>query len=353
MRCLVACGCVLIEGATKGDLDKRIDAFQTAYQDVLKTLQVVSVDCPVKMDATSVERMVDALQQRYNQCVFTWSPQTHSIRILSNSARQLDLAKQDVAEYLRQSLPSVSLPSLSLPSLAAETLEATKQGGVGFNEEHFAAPLPIPSGFPEPPHIIFGGARILKLKKSNIVHEQVDVIVNAANSLLDHGGGVAGAIDKASCGNVQRQSSALIQQYGPIAVGDVTVTGAGGNLQCYTVYHAVGPDNLMHPDHCQAILQRVMTKVLNLGEEHKVSSMALPAISTGVFGVDRDLVARTMVDTILHHPFKSNAVMIDIRIAIIDDLTFNCFAKYFAEINSGEGQSADAGGALSCVLASN
>ena len=330
VRSLPACGQVLIEGPTKTDIERCIERFQTVYQELQKIQRVESIQCPTEMDASSLGRLVDALRQSFNQCTFTYSPQTHTIRIVSNSARQLDSAKQDIAGYMQA--PTAHPPGAEV-SRWARGCETQEVGGDAHSAKHRGGvPLATPSSVCDLPHIIFG-ERILKLKKSDIVHEQVDVIVNPANSQLKHQGGVAKAIDKASHGNVQRQSSALVQQYGPLPMGDVTVTGAGGDLKCHMIYHVVGPVNAMPPEECRAVIHSVVTKVLALGEQHGKSFIAFPAISTGAFGVDRDLVAHAMIDTILRYRFTRSApVMADIRIVVIDDPTYDCFARCFAEV---------------------
>lgn len=345
MKYLVSCGCVVIEGVTKSDLDKCIDRFQTVYQDVVKMHRVESFDCSVLTDAPSLGELVNHLRWQFNQCIFTCPPQTHVIRVVSSSVRQLDTVKRAIAGYLKKLTPSAA--KVSSMVCLHETAELG-DGSVPTIVQSNVQLAKTSTSLNHCPHIVFG-ERILKLKKSDIVHEEVDVIVNSANMYLKHEGGVARAINKASGGSVQRQSHEYIQRYGPVEVGHVIRTDAGGSLKCTSVYHVVGPHSTMPLEHCQILLQQVVNRVLALGEKDKISFIAFPAISTGVFGVDSVLVARTMVDTILRYPFTCKApVMADIRIVIIDDLTFDCFAKCFAEtdaeLNLGVGTSAITGG---------
>ncbi|KAL5471248.1 hypothetical protein EMCRGX_G029343 [Ephydatia muelleri] len=345
VKYLVSCGCVVIEGFTKSDLDKCIDRFQTAYQDVVKMHRVESFDCSVLTNAPSLGALVNHLRWQFNQCIFTCPPQTHVIRVVSSSVRQLDAVKQAIAGYLKKLTPSAAkVSSMVCLHEMAELGDGSSAPTMVQSNVQLAT---TSTSLNHCPHIVFG-ERILKLKKSDIVREEVDAIVNSANMYLKHEGGVAKAINKASGGSVQRQSHEHIQRYGPVEVGQVIRTDAGGSLKCTSVYHVVGPHSTMPPETCQILLQQVVSRVLALGEKDKISFIAFPAISTGVFGVDSVLVARTMVDTILRYPFTCKApVMADIRIVIIDDLTFDCFAKCFAEtdaeLNLGVGTSANTG----------
>ena len=97
-------------------------------------------------------------------------------------------------------------------------------------------------------------SRRVTIKLGDIVEEEVDVIVNAANNHLLHGAGVAVAIDKASYGLVQQESSKFIQHAGTLQTGEVVKTKAGGKLRCKTVIHAVGPIAHQHKDQCAWLL---------------------------------------------------------------------------------------------------
>lgn len=72
------------------------------------------------------------------------------------------------------------------------------------------------------------GQRVLTLKQSNIVDEEADVIVNAANEQLLHRAGVAGVLNHASAGRLQKVSDAYIAACGPLQMGAVAVTASGG-----------------------------------------------------------------------------------------------------------------------------
>ena len=75
--------------------------------------------------------------------------------------------------------------------------------------------------------MILGNSCTLTVKRSDIVSENVDVIVNAANKQLEHMTGVAGALNKASKGELQKHSRVYINQKGLVPVGGVAITRGG------------------------------------------------------------------------------------------------------------------------------
>ena len=84
------------------------------------------------------------------------------------------------------------------------------------------------------------GDRTLRLVQGDITERDTDAIVNAANSFLQHGGGVAGAISRRGGLVIQRESDAWVSEHGPVSHAEPAVTW-GGSLPCRYVIHAVGP----------------------------------------------------------------------------------------------------------------
>ena len=124
--------------------------------------------------------------------------------------------------------------------------------------------------------------------KGDLTTLAVDAIVNAANSSLQHGGGVAGAIVRRGGAVIQEQSDRI----GFVPVGNAAITEAGA-LACRWVIHAVGPrmgegdeDRKLH-DATIAALERA--------EEIGAATVAFPAISTGIFGYPMHRCARVML----------------------------------------------------------
>jgi O-acetyl-ADP-ribose deacetylase len=108
--------------------------------------------------------------------------------------------------------------------------------------------------------------------------EDIDVIVNAANAQLMPGGGVAGAIHARAGPALAAECEALA----PIKPGQAVITGAHGLSNKYVI-HCLGPIyGIDKPE--QKLLASCYRSALNLAETFRVTSIAFPAISTGIFG---------------------------------------------------------------------
>ena len=119
----------------------------------------------------------------------------------------------------------------------------------------------------------------IELTKGDITALDVDAIVNAANEHLQLGSGVAGAIRRRGGPAIQRECDRI----GHCPVGGAVVTG-GGDLRARWVIHAVGPVWQGGGAGEEALLASAVLCALERAEEVGATSVALPAISTGVFG---------------------------------------------------------------------
>jgi O-acetyl-ADP-ribose deacetylase len=137
-----------------------------------------------------------------------------------------------------------------------------------------------------------------------------EAIVNAANPQLMAGGGVCGAIHRAAGPELEAYAIKL----GPIAVGDAVMT-PGFKLPNRWVIHAVGPRYFADTDP-PALLARAVTNVLRLADEHQVKRVALPAISTGIYGYPIEEAGPVMAGTArelapeLHHVEEIRFVLV-------------------------------------------
>ncbi|XP_031160225.1 protein mono-ADP-ribosyltransferase PARP14-like isoform X1 [Sander lucioperca] len=133
--------------------------------------------------------------------------------------------------------------------------------------------------------------------QGDITKQDADALVNAANEDLDHGGGVAAALSKAGGPQVQKESRALVKQTGKIPTGDVVVT-TGGNLQCKKLLHAVGPVGGKSGGREGVLLEKTVQSALNLAEMMEFRSIAIPCISSGVFGVPVTVCSEAIVTAV-------------------------------------------------------
>src|SRR5690606_26719144 len=120
----------------------------------------------------------------------------------------------------------------------------------------------------------------------------LEAIVNAANAQLMPGGGVAGAIHRAAGPGLAEEC----RQLAPIRVGQAVITGAHG-LPNRHVIHCLGP--VYGRDEPSAeLLASCYREALRLADEHKLTSVAFPAISTGIFGYPMEAAARVALNTV-------------------------------------------------------
>jgi O-acetyl-ADP-ribose deacetylase (regulator of RNase III) len=119
----------------------------------------------------------------------------------------------------------------------------------------------------------------------DITKEDVDAIVNAANSTLLGGGGVDGAIHNAGGPEILRECQELRRTRYPegLPTGEAVIT-TGGNLTARHVIHTVGPIYGRDPERQADLLAACYRNALTLARQHTLTSIAFPSISTGAFG---------------------------------------------------------------------
>ena len=127
----------------------------------------------------------------------------------------------------------------------------------------------------------------------DITKFRADIIVNAANETLSHVGGVADAILKRGGQVIQEDCDRYVRAHGRLNPGEVWMSNIVGNLPCLALIHAVGPRWSSNPSKQQ--LQKVCMNCLK--EASIYNSIALPAISSGVFGCPKDLCADILIST--------------------------------------------------------
>jgi O-acetyl-ADP-ribose deacetylase (regulator of RNase III) len=168
------------------------------------------------------------------------------------------------------------------------------------------------------------------LLKGDITEVEADAVVNAANSYLEHGGGVAGAIVRKGGWVIQEESREWVRRFGPVPVGGVAVTSAG-RLRARYVIHAVGPRCGVEP--VEKVGEAVRNALLK-AEELGLSSVAFPAISTGVFGCPFDAVAFEMAAVFRDLAPRLRSVR-RILVVLYGDEAYNRFLEVFKKVFIG------------------
>jgi O-acetyl-ADP-ribose deacetylase len=118
---------------------------------------------------------------------------------------------------------------------------------------------------------------------ADVTRETSDAIVNAANSSLLGGGGVDGAIHRAGGPAILEQCRAIVGKIGRLAAGNAVIT-TGGNLRAKHVIHTVGPVFRDGNHRESETLASCHRESIRLADEHKLTSISFPAISTGAYG---------------------------------------------------------------------
>ena len=130
---------------------------------------------------------------------------------------------------------------------------------------------------------------VLKVTRGDLTESSADAIVNAANSYLQHGGGVAAAIVRKGGHIIQEESNAI----GYVPVGGAALT-SGGKLKARYVIHTVGP--IWGEGDEENKLKKAVHSVLDLAAGKGFSSISLPAISAGIFGFPKDRCAGIIIN---------------------------------------------------------
>jgi len=167
--------------------------------------------------------------------------------------------------------------------------------------------------------------QIIQIVQGDITTEEVDAIVNAANEHLQHGGGVAWAISKKGGPAIQKESDEWIRQNGPVPHSHPAWT-SGGLLSAKYVIHAVGPvwgdgdeDNK---------LADAVTGSLRVADELKLTSIAMPAISTGIFGFPKERAAKIIFSAIEKYFVENSSSGLKIvKLVLFDQATVDVFIR--------------------------
>ena len=175
--------------------------------------------------------------------------------------------------------------------------------------------------------------------QGDITKHNVDIIVNPANNRLLLGGGVAGAILEAGGRTIQDECDRYIRTSGELADGEVAITGAG-KIKCERIIHTVGPK---WQDAASYIGQRELhskqetaKKALKLAIENTLDaaqqyqSIAIPAVSSGVFGFPKELCAEILLSTAIEFCQSNPSCNLrEIHFVNIDSPTVKAFEQEF------------------------
>uniref|UniRef100_A0A3P9KVR9 Poly [ADP-ribose] polymerase n=1 Tax=Oryzias latipes TaxID=8090 RepID=A0A3P9KVR9_ORYLA len=164
-------------------------------------------------------------------------------------------------------------------------------------------------------YTLSSGVVVSVWKADLICFSPAEAVVNAANSHLSHGGGLAQALSDAGGPQIRQDSQDHIKYHGPLKKGDAVVLNAG-LLPYKKIIHAVGPDLSFNPSRSEVkaaepLLRKAIENILKRVAEERLSSVAIPAVSSGLFYYPLPECAQTIVSTVKsylegpygkHHP---------------------------------------------------
>ncbi len=166
------------------------------------------------------------------------------------------------------------------------------------------------------------------IRQGDLAAAKVDAIVNAANSDLILGGGVAGAIRARGGPSIQEECERL----GPIRIGEAAITG-GGNLPAHHVIHAASM-KLGGLTNERGLRESTRNSLLR-AHENRLESIAFPAIGTGIAGFPMQRCAEVMLEEIRAH-LESESTLKRVEIVLFDAPALAVFARTFAKLGEGD-----------------
>ncbi len=173
----------------------------------------------------------------------------------------------------------------------------------------------------------------LELVQGDITKQEVDAIVNAANTGLRGGGGVDGAIHRAGGPEIMAECDRIRAERGGCPTGTAVITTAG-RLPARRVIHTAGPrwrgGNHGEPE----LLASCYKSCLDLAREHGLRTIAFPSISTGVYGYPVDQAARVALTTVRRYLQEHPDAFDLVRFVLFSEHDLRTYQEALAEIST-------------------
>ncbi len=165
----------------------------------------------------------------------------------------------------------------------------------------------------------------IEITEGDIAAQGTAAIVNAANNHFWMGSGVAGAIK--ARGGIEIEREAMAQ--GPVEPGECVIT-AGGQLAAGYVIHAAVMGQTLHTS--ADLIERATAGALDLAERHRLESVSLPALGTGVGGFPIDRCAEVMLQVVIARAKRGTAAPRTIRFVLFGQAAYDAFAAVAREL---------------------
>jgi O-acetyl-ADP-ribose deacetylase (regulator of RNase III) len=173
--------------------------------------------------------------------------------------------------------------------------------------------------------VTIGGSR-LELVEGDITQQEVDAIVNAANTSLLGGGGVDGAIHRAGGPKILEEC----RQLGGCPTGEARLT-TGGNLKARYVLHTVGPVYRGGGQREAQLLASCYRESLKLASGKGLATVAFPSISTGAYGYPLPEAARITLKTVLDYLYQHPKIKL-VRFVLFGRAAYETYEKTLREL---------------------
>lgn len=167
--------------------------------------------------------------------------------------------------------------------------------------------------------------QVVTVARGDITAASVDVIVNAANEHLRHGGGLAAALAAAGGEEFLADSQRWVSRHGLVRSGEAAVT-VGGRLQAAWVVHVVGPRYREGQDNA-ALLREAVRAALEASAGLDAETVAMPAISAGVFGYPLEPATRVIASECVRWVREHTGVLREVRLVGYDHRTADAFRR--------------------------
>ena len=317
------------------DLCHAVSTFEQEYESLSQQLCHENISVPKGISVQDdLALHIFSMESRYKDTCLMWVPENLEIKILAPADQ----------------LPSIKEEFVNIFETLQFEKKTTSQSAGGKNK----SPVPemsyedarvknLEAQIPHKSSIVLNlhANHKVIVCNDNILLLSVDAIVNPANSRLSHGGGLAAQIDKVSGGVIQELSWDLLSNrnsIGGVETGTAVYTQAGGNLKCRYVIHAVGPNahEIQNEEKCKKLLQKTCLSALKVAEDLGLQSIAFPAISSGLFGMNKEVVAEVIIDTLVNYKQKNctGSVLQTVYVCILEKETHYHFQRYAMAVQS-------------------
>ncbi len=173
----------------------------------------------------------------------------------------------------------------------------------------------------------------IRLIRGDLTEQEVDAIVNAANSSLMGGGGVDGAIHRRGGPAILAACREIVARQGGCKTGDAVLTIAG-DLPARFVIHAVGPRWRGGTAGEPRLLESAYRSSLRIALEHNLRTVAFPSISTGIYGFPVEQAAPIALQTIRRFMEEHPGALDEVRMVLFSERDLEAYRSALASLQA-------------------